>query len=155
MHRSSHRGGLVTLTLAIGVCGASAQGLGPAAGAVDAWFRSAARPLCTSADGTDTRCTARNGPRYTVGYAPDGVAAIAFVRFQADPTGNAENLEVATFRAVGERWVFVRKVGNILGQGPGWIGFEGGRAVFTMEVLRENDARCCPTGTRRHAVPVP
>ncbi len=49
----------------------------------------------------------------------------------------------------------MRKVGNILGQGPGRIGFEGGRAVFTMEVLRENDARCCPTGTPapRRAVP--
>ena len=141
------------LVLAAWATGASAKGQGAAAGAVDAWFRSAL--LCASPEGDDVRCTKRNSPHYTIGYAPGGNAAIAVVRFQADPTGNAENLEVATFRNEGGRWSFVRKVEKIFGQGPDGIAFEGGKAVFTMQVLRDGDPRCCPTGTKRYAVQVP
>lgn len=150
---------MIPLALALLTCatGASAggQAQGPAADAVDAWFRSAKQPLCVSPDGNDVACTGRNSPRYTIGYAPGGGAAIAFVSFQADPTGNAENLEVGTFRNEGGRWTFVRRVETIFGQGPDRIAFQGDKAVFTMQVLRDGDGRCCPTGTKRHAVQVP
>lgn len=147
----------ITLALVLAACasGADAKGQGPAAGAVDAWFRSPKQLFCGSPEGNDVPCTSRNGPRYTIGYAPGGGTAIAFVRFQADPTGNAENLEVATFRNEGGRWTYVRKVQNVFGQGPDRIAFEGGKAVFTMQVLREGDGRCCPTGTKRYSVQVP
>jgi hypothetical protein len=145
----------LAVALVVWTTGAGAAGQGPAAGAVDAWFRSAKQSFCLSADGKDVRCTADNGPSYTIGYAPGGTAAIAFVRFQADTTGNAENLEVATFRKAGGRWTHVRKIERIFGQGPDRIGFEGDKAVFTMSVLRDGDGRCCPTGTKRHAVQVP
>ncbi|EHP94777.1 hypothetical protein [Methylorubrum extorquens] len=148
---------MIPLALALSACATavSARDQGPATGAVDAWFRNAKQPLCVSPDGNDVRCTKRNDPHYAIGYAPGGDAAIAVVRFQADPTGNAENLAVATFRSEGGRWTFVRKVENVFGQGPDRIAFEGRKAVFTMRVLRDGDGRCCPTGTKRYAVQVP
>ena len=147
----------IPLALALSACAsaASARGQGPAAGAVDAWFRNAKQPLCVSPQGNDVRCSGRNDPRYTIGYAPSGDGAIAIVRFQADPTANSDNLVVATFRSEGGRWTFARKVENIFGQGPDRIGFEGAKAVFTMQVLRDGDGRCCPTGTKRYTVQVP
>jgi hypothetical protein len=144
-----------SLALLAHTSSASAQAQGPASSAIDAWFRSMKHPLCVSPDGIDVPCTNRNSPRYTVGYAHGGAAAIAFVRFRADTTGNAENLEVATFRNAGGQWAFVRKVEDIFGHGPDRIKFEGGKAVFRMEILRDGDSRCCPTGTKRHAVQIP
>lgn len=153
---SRHSRNTILIVLGFAVCGteAGAKGLGPAANAVEAWFQSAKQSFCVSPDGNDVRCTDRNKPYTTIGYASGG-GAIAFVRFQADPTGNAENLEVATFRKEGGQWTFVRKVEKIFGQGPSKIGFEGEKAIFSMQVLRDGDGRCCPTGTKRHIVQVP
>ncbi|WP_246775570.1 hypothetical protein [Methylobacterium aquaticum] len=104
--------------LATYASGANANERGPAAGAIDAWFRSPTQSLCVSRSGRDISCSGRNSPRYTVGYSANGDAAIAFVRFRADTTGNTENLEVATFAKKYGRWAFARKIADVFGHGP-------------------------------------
>lgn len=62
--------------------------------------------------------------------------------------GNSAGTTIALFRNDDGAMTFVRTADDIYGQEPRDIVIAPGRITLTTSVLRDGDARCCPTGSQ-------
>lgn len=127
---------------------------GPAAGAVKKWFTTDRSLNCYDRQGNDSGCRFDLSTNIVVKYAPSGDEAVAFATYINDPTGNAQQFAVASFRKEGGGWRFGRNADRVLGQEPSNVAFKDGKVEFDTATLRDSDPRCCPTGRKHWSVPL-
>jgi hypothetical protein len=150
--------GLLTAGGSLAHAGSPPQG--PAGQEIKQWFTSDRSLGCFDRKGEQAQCTlADHNANFFVFYG-DGSAgklqndALAFVYYLGDPTGNAENLQVAYFRRFGDRFQFVKKIPNVYGQvtAKTVVVFSSGMATFSLRTLKPTDSLCCPTGQTKYSV---
>lgn len=144
LHR--HLAAAVGAVLAVSPGPASARS--SLADAVGRWYRTDPAIACVSPDGRSSRCSSSDGPTTSVHLDPGGRAALVFLTWLPDPTGNAEETAAAVFRDGPDGWRLARRLPGLRTKPASKVAFQGGTAQFAVEVLKPGDARCCPTGRK-------
>lgn len=138
----------LVLGIALASPAATASARSSLADAIGRWHRTDPAIVCVSPDGRPGRCPPSDDITTKIDLAPGGGVALAFLTWLPDPTGNAEQTAAAVFRDGPEGWHLARRLPGIHAKPTGAATFQGGTALFAVEVLRPGDARCCPTGRR-------
>ncbi len=123
---------------------------GPAAGAVGAYLRDTRIDCYTQAgEGRCQLAKVASGNRVFYGTLEGAPAAVAFVDYQYDATGNAMDMMAVVFREEGGAWKPVGRAEGIQGSQPREVRFEGTAITYTGTMLGDGDARSNPTARGR------
>lgn len=138
----------VAVGLALAAPAAPASARASLADAIQRWYRTDPAIVCVSPQGRPSRCPLSDDLTTNVSLDPEGSAAVVFLTWLTDPTGNAEGTAAAVFRDGPDGWRITRRLPGIHAKPAGKVVFRGDTATFTIEVMRPDDARCCPTGRK-------
>jgi hypothetical protein len=139
---------------------------GPAAQAILQWFTTDRSLGCSDQQGNDSSCTIGFNMASSEVYYGDSTGdgpqadALAFVYYWDGAGGNGTHLVVAYFHRYSGNYRFIQTFPDIedfavtpksLVKGT-TVRFLRGKARFSMVILGDRDAACCPTGRANYTI---